>query len=371
VVFEEYLLQKARAWADQGRPLVLATITRIRGSSSRPLGGRMVISDGDDFVGSVSGGCVERDVTLQAEQVLAGGAPRLVEYSKVENTELEVGLNCDGTIDVLLEPLTSTLLEQLERPAGATLLTRYRTPDGQEVHELEHRLVPADGAAATGSAGGRESAAGSVGPSDAPVSRVTNTDEGLWVELSEPRIPSTLLLIFGAATVAYPLSTLGRTMGFRVVVADPRATYARAEHFPDAQEVICAWPRELPERLGTGPDGLGRRACVVSLTHETRFEDDLFRTLIKMPRVSYVGCMGKRARHTERETRQAESGFDLSVLPPVHTPIGLDLGGKAPEDIALSIVAEIQATRHGRSGEPLSAHAAAPIFSPFVPPATS
>jgi hypothetical protein len=159
------------------------------------------------------------------------------------------------------------LLQKARAWAGQTLLTRYRTPDGQAVHELEHRLVPADGAAAT------------------------------------------------------------------------------------------------------GPDGLGRRACVVSLTHETRFEDDLFRTLMTMPRVSYVGCMGKRARHTEREARQAESGFDLSVLPPVHTPIGLDLGGKAPEDIALSIVAEIQASRHGRSGEPLSARTAAPMLSPFVPPA--
>lgn len=360
VVFDKYLLEKAREWVDQGRPLVLATITRIRGSSSQPLGARMVIADDEEFVGSVSGGCVERDVTLQAEQVRAGGTPRLLEYSKVENTELEVGLNCDGTIDVLLEPVTPTLLEQLERPAGQTLLTRYRTPDGQAVWDLEHRVVQSDGAAA-----------GSVAPSDAPVSRVTNTDEGLWVELSEPRVRSPLLLIFGAATVAYPLSTLGRTMGFRVVVADPRNTYARGEQFPDAHEVICAWPRELPQRLGTGPDGLGTRASVVSLTHETRFEDDLFRTLMTVPRVSYIGCMGKRARHTEREARQTESGFDLSVLPPVHTPIGLDIGGKAPEDIALSIMAEIQATRNGRSGEPLSDRTAAAMFSSFVPPGAS
>ena len=354
VVFDDYLIEKARTWLDAGRPLVLATITRIRGSSSQPLASRMVIAADDDFVGSVSGGCVERDVTFQAEPVLNGGGPRLVQYAKVENTELEVGLNCDGTIDVLLEPLTPDLLEMLERPAGMTLVTGYRTSDGQAVTELEHRLLPAD----------LEAPRGDV----KPVSRVEETEAGLWIELSEPRVPPPLLLVFGAATVAYPLSSLGRTMGFRVVVVDPRATYARAELFPDAHEVICAWPRELPARLGTGADGLGERACVVSLTHEARFEDDLFRTLMTVPRVGYIGCMGKRTRHTEREARQASSGFDLSVLPPVHTPIGLDIGGKAPEDIALSIVAEIQALRHERSAGQLSARAAAPMFAPYVPP---
>jgi xanthine dehydrogenase accessory factor len=354
VVFDDYLIEKARTWLAAGRPLVLATITQIRGSSSQPLGSRMVIAAEDDFVGSVSGGCVERDVTFQAEPVLNSGAPRLLQYAKVENTELEVGLNCDGTIDVLLEPLTPDLLAMLERPAGMTLVTGYRRSDGHTVSELNHRLQPAN----------------SEAPHDdfKPVSRVEETDAGLWIELSEPRVPPPLLLVFGAATVAYPLSSLGRTMGFRVVVADPRATYARAELFPDAHEVICAWPRELPARLGTGPDGLGERAFVVSLTHETRFEDDLFRTLMRGPRVSYIGCMGKRARHTEREARQASAGFDLSLLPPVHTPIGLDLGGRAPEDIALSIVAEIQAVRHEGSAGQLSARAAAPVFAPYVPP---
>lgn len=357
VVFDDYLIEKARTWLDAGRPLVLATITRIRGSSSQPLGSRMVIADAEDFVGSVSGGCVERDVTLQAEPVLDGGDPRLVEYSRVENTEIEVGLNCDGTIDVLLEPLSRELLAMLERPVGKTLVTRYRTPDGRTVAELEHRL-------ARGDQGSR--------PGDTtPVSRLEDTDDGQWVELSEPRVPSPLLLVFGASTVAYPLSTLGRTMGFRVVVVDPRATYAREELFPDADEVIRAWPRELPQRLGIGADGLGERAYVVSFTHEIRFEDDLFRTLMAVPRVAYIGCMGKRARHTEREARQASSGFDLSVLPPVHTPIGLDLGGKAPEDIALSIIAEIQAIRHDRSAGQLSAQAAEPAFAPYAPPATT
>jgi xanthine dehydrogenase accessory factor len=351
VVFEDYLLQTARRWLEAGRPLALATITRIRGSSSQPLGSRMVIAGEEEFVGSVSGGCVERDVTLQAAPVLAGGGPRLLEYAQVEDTELEVGLNCDGTIDVLLEPLTDELLGMLERPAGTTLRTGYRTPDGREVRELEHRLL-VQGSAAEQTVDAAEAAAG------APVCRVTESTEGLHVELSEPRLAPPLLLIFGAATVAFPLSSLGRTMGFRVVVADPRGTYARAEHFPDAHQVVCAWPRELPERLGTAADGLGERACVVSLTHETRFEDDLFRTLMTVPPVAYIGCMGKRARHLEREARQAAAGFDLSALPPVHTPVGLDLGGKEPEDIALSIMAEIQALRRGGSGASLSARAA-------------
>lgn len=304
----------------------------------------MVIADGGEFFGSVSGGCVEQDVTRQAELVLQDGVPRVAGYSKVEDPELEVGLNCDGIIDLLLEPLTEELLSMLERPAQLTLLTRFRTVGETEVADLEHRLVPNE--ELTGDARHRTA-----------FCRTSEAVDGEWIEIFEPRVPSPLFLIFGAGTVAYPLSTFGRAMGFRVVVADPRGTYAQADHFPDAHEVICAWPKDLPERLGTGDGGLGERAAVVSLTHEPRFEDDLLRTLMTVPPPAYLGAMGKRERHREREARQAASGFDLAKLPPVHTPIGLDLGGKAPEDIALSIMAEIQALRHGKTGEPLSERA--------------
>jgi xanthine dehydrogenase accessory factor len=325
---------------EAGKPVAVATITRIQGSSSRPLASRMMIAGEEEFAGSVSGGCVERDVTAAAAPVLQGGAPRLLEYGQVDDPELEVGLNCEGTIDVLLEPLTEELLSMLRREAGTTLVTRYTEhPDGS-VTALEHELTDDKELLAL----------------NGPVFRRNEPEPAgtVRMELAEPRHPRPLLLVFGADTVAYPLTRLARTMGYRVVVADPRATYARAQEIPDADEVLCAWPREFPQLLGTGPGGLGNAAYVVSLTHEPRFEDDLFRMLMTVPQPAYLGCMGKHTRQLEREARQAASGFDLSALPPIHTPIGLDLAGKAPEDIALSIMAEVQAVRNGRSGEPLS-----------------
>lgn len=347
VVFDEYLRETAASYLEQGRRVALATITKIVGSSSRPLGSRMVITEHDQFFGSVSGGCVEKDVYGQAEPLLNGGAPRLLEYGKVEDPLLEIGLNCDGRIEVLLEPLTTELLAMLNREVGSSLVTSYSREKAGRIAGLEHRLVP-NGDAVAGLGARREADLLKEG---LPVS--LEREEGV-LELYEPRVSPPLLLIVGAETVGFPLARLAKSMGYRVVVTDARGTYARAELFPAADEVICAWPRELPEILGTGPEGFGERCYVVSLNHEERFEDDLFRTLMTVPAPRYLGCIGKRKRQEERELRQERSGYDLSELPRIHTPIGLDLGGKAPEDIALSIMAEVHAHRHGATAEPLT-----------------
>ena len=152
-----------------------------------------------------------------------------------------------------------------------------------------------------------------------------------------------------ASSVAYPLCKLGKALGYRVVISDPRADYLSPDRFPDADLLLPVWPRELPEHVDFGAE-----CVVVSLNHEPRFEDDLFRTLQSQPAVGYLGAIGKRKRHTERIARQAESGFDLARLPAIHTPVGLDLGGRSAEEIALAILAEVQAERHGRSGGLLS-----------------
>jgi xanthine dehydrogenase accessory factor len=164
--------------------------------------------------------------------------------------------------------------------------------------------------------------------------------------------PPTLLIV-SASSVAYPLSSLAKTLGYRVVITDPRSDYVTRDLFPDADELLCIWPRELPKHVTFGP-----RVYVVSLNHEARFEDDLIAMLAAKasaraaarPVVGYLGAIGKAKRHTERVERLTAAGVDLSVLPPIHTPIGLDLGGKGAEEVALSVMAEIQAHRYGRTG---------------------
>ncbi len=325
-------------WLADGRSVVLATICRIVGSSSQPLGSRMAIADDGRFVGAVSGGCVESDVVRRAEAVRADGGARLAGYGPVTDPLIEIGLNCDGRIDVVLELLDARTREALVPPRGQRLVTRYRRV-GDDRLRVEHRWEP-------------------VADDEEPWTRTGSDDEGDWTELVEPRVPPWLLLIVSAGPVAAPLATFARELGFRVVLSDPRERYARREHVPAADDVLCAWPRDLPAILGVGSGGIGPRCAVVSLNHEPRFEDDLFRMLMDQPPVAYLGAMGKRRRHEERLERQVREGYDLTRLPEVRTPIGLDLGGKDPASVALSIIAEIQAVRHGRTGGALHSGAA-------------
>lgn len=327
---------------ERGRPVVVATICRVQGSSSRPLGSRMVITVEETFIGSVSGGCVEGDVARQANEVFRDKVPRTLDYGPVSDPLLEVGLNCDGRIEVLLEYVDSQQAEALFPPIGSALVTRYRM-SGDGTAEVTHYWETPNA-----------DTANTAAAQEAPWHRTTTADGVEWSELVEPRMPKPLLLIVSAGPPAAPLAVFGREMGYRVVMSDPREMYARRELFPAAHEVICCWPRDLPQAVGVGPGGIGPRCAVVSLNHEPRFEDDLFRMLMAQPSVGYLGALGKRRRHTERIERQAREGFDLDRLPKIHTPIGLDLGGRDPQDIALAIIAEIQAVRTGASGGFLS-----------------
>jgi xanthine dehydrogenase accessory factor len=141
---------------------------------------------------------------------------------------------------------------------------------------------------------------------------------------------------------------LAKIMGFRTVVSDARPAFATPDKHPDADLVLAEWPAEVVDRLE-----VDNRTFVVSLNHEPRYEDAMLRALLGHE-FAYLGAIGKRQRHAERLARAAETGLDLAELPPIRTPVGLDLGGKSPEEIALSILAEIVAVKNGRPGGRLS-----------------
>jgi xanthine dehydrogenase accessory factor len=396
-MIRDEVLKRGAAWVAEGRPAAVATIVRIFGSSSEPLGARMVATE-EDFHGAVSGGCVETDVREIAREVISSGTARMLHYDQVEDADLDVGLNCEGAIDVLVEPLTPELSAFLQ-PAGTRVNLTVCTPGAPRKPEVWHGWIDRAGAtAATGTAATDPATTGTATTDTAPANtaatrtaaaRTAGSEAGEAREdgvpsgidekrdtlssivaattldlgngriaLAEPMRPPRYLLIFGAHDIAAPLSRLAGVMGFRTVVSDPRADYARASRFPDADEVVTGWPHEVLTRYE--PDA---RTAVVSLNHEPRFEDDLLHTLCAYPEIAYIGAIGKPQRRAERLDRAREAGVDLSVLPPVHTPVGLDLGGKEPEHIALSIVSEILAVEHGRTGRPLLQTASEPKSS--------
>ena len=395
-MIREEVLKQGAEWVSDGKSVVVATIVRIRGSSSQPLAARMVATS-HDFVGAVSGGCVETDVREAARSVIADGRSRMLHYDQVENEDIDIGLNCEGAIDVLLEPLTPTLADFLQPherdlSRGRRLNWALCSPDEPEAPRVRHGWIRNDRIYTLAAADEPSQAAGPVERADSEITALRghpevekllnvemphagaedgSPDGGLSgsqqgavsppeagpstldlrdgrCALVEPVLPPPRLMVFGAVDVAAPLSRLARIMGYETVISDARGDYARSARFPDADEVLAGWPHEI---LETHPPDV--RTAVVSLNHEPRFEDDLFHTLVRHAPVAYVGAIGKPLRHEERLVRAQRVGVDLSCLGTIHTPIGLELGGKEPEHIALSIISEILAVAHRRGGGPM------------------
>ena len=160
--------------------------------------------------------------------------------------------------------------------------------------------------------------------------------------------PQPRLLIVGAVDFAAALARLARFTGFKVTVVDARERFATTERIPDADEVVVAWPQE---HLAANPPDDATYAAV--LTHEPRFDDPTLTALLRSP-VAYIGAMGSRRAHAERLERLRKAGFGDADIARISGPIGLDIGAKSPEETAVSILAEVIAARHGRSGGPLS-----------------
>jgi xanthine dehydrogenase accessory factor len=264
----------------------------------------------------------------------------MLHYKQVENPLIEIGLNCEGQIDVLVERLTRDLFDLLVESGKHVTVTWCEPNQPLAPRPVHARILPGGAASADLPPAVIADALAAL-RQDRPVAR---TYEDGRVALFEPVLSPLTLLIFGADQMAVPLARLAKLMGFRAVVSDARPAFATREKHPDADAVIAAWPHEVIAQVGVDD-----RTYVVSLNHEPRFEDALFHALAGCE-FPYLGAIGKRQRQNERLERAAEAGFDLGQLPEIHTPIGLDIGGKTPEEMALSVMAEIIAVKNGRSG---------------------
>ncbi|MEO8196365.1 MAG: XdhC family protein [Thermoanaerobaculia bacterium] len=303
------ILARARALRTAGKPAVLATIVGVEGSAYRREGARMLIEAEGATTGVLSGGCLEGDLAQRAREVLASGAAALTTYDLRAPDEYlwGLGLGCGGRITLLLEPLpapegTPSPLDPFER------IARDRAPA-----EIETRLG----------------------------------DELL---LRETIVPPLQLLLAGAGRDAVPLATFADELGWETVVLDARPTAAAAARFESLARFAGVGPREL-----AGAVEIDRFTAAVVLTHN--YLDDLAWLAALLPSVAfYVGLLGPAARRDRLLADLAEQGVVLDAPMParLHGPAGLDLGGRAPEQVALAIVAEIQAAMTGASATPLS-----------------
>ncbi len=298
----------------------------------------MAVNEHGEIAGSVSGGCVEGAVAEIADGILRGDPPQLVHFGIADSDAWDVGLPCGGEIDVWVEAYEPGRFEEVARSGGraAEVTVLEGAAPGAKL------LVEADGARS-----------GSLGSPELDDDAARMATELLWAETSERRDglfvdvtgPAPRLLVFGAVDIAASLCTVARATGWRPYVIDPRARFATPDRFPDAEEVIAAWPEEAVAQLG----GVDPATSIVVLTHDPKLDDAALLLALSSP-ARFVGAMGSRRAQAKRRERLVEAGITDDEIERISAPVGLDLGGISREETALSIMAEIVAVRHGRDG---------------------
>lgn len=347
------VLDELDTWLNKGDDVAMATLVATRGSSPRMPGARLVLTRDGGMAGSVSGGCVETDVYEHALEVLDTGRPELVSYGIADDVAFEVGLSCGGSIDVLVEPF---------HPDPAWTATREAVDRGEPV-ALAIALTP-DSLAARRLAVTRSDAHGSISPAvdtrlaalardllDDDQARVIDveSDDGPAQVFVQAFAPAPHMIIVGATHAAMPLSRMAKEVGFRVTVADARGLFATKERFPEADDVIRAWPQDAFARIS-----LDRYSYVVILSHDSRFDLPTLEVALKSP-ARYIGAMGSSATHGQRLDRLREMGFTDEQLARIHSPIGLSIQARTPEEIAVSILAEVVLARRSPVRIPVTA----------------
>jgi xanthine dehydrogenase accessory factor len=339
-------LQALQAWTQAGQPAALATVVRTWGSAPRRPGAKMAVSQAGEMAGSVSGGCVEAAVVEEALRALQSGARKLLRFEVQDEAAWEVGLSCGGRLEVFVEPVgpADVVIPALGAAIdGARAGVRAVVVRGPEDLLGQNALIWPDG-----------EVLGALDPSlaeglqahlqdrAAPGLAETwvHTHRGGEVELFlDPVLPPATLVIVGAVHIAMALTRLAKVLGYRVVVIDPRRRFATSERFPEADALLTQWPGEGLRGVGLNPS-----TAVAVLSHDPKLDDPALLAALRSP-AGYVGALGSRRTNARRRSRLLEAGLKEEELDRLHAPIGLDLGGGSPEEIALSILAEIIASR--------------------------
>lgn len=353
-----------RSW-QKGDTVGMATVVRTFESAPRSAGASMLVTVDGSVVGSVSGGCVEGAVYDLATEVIASGVPVLVRYGISDDDAFSVGLTCGGILDVFVEPVSphtfgelDAVRQEIEDSHPVAVATVIEHPDagwlGRHLvvrpHGFEGNLgsVQANRAISDDAQGllaaGRNTTL-TYGPDG------ERQGEGMRVFFSS-FAPRPRMLVFGAIDFAAALSRLGSFLGYRVTVCDAREVFATKARFPHADEVIVSWPHNyLTDQFAARL--LDARTVICVLTHDPKFDVPLLEVALRGPQIAYIGAMGSRRTHHDRLRRLREAGISDAELAQLHSPIGLDLGSRTPEETAVSIAAEILALQWGGSRAPL------------------
>lgn len=306
--------EQALIWHNEGRGAVLATVVETWGSAPRRVGAQLVIAGDGEMQGSVSGGCVEGAVVLEATDALEKGASAVLEYGVSDGDAFAVGLACGGTIRILVEPVGKVMPVALLEALVDT--RRNRQPVAYEVNlKTQNRRLTSQGYAdrfAKDRSGFEE-------------------DGDIFVAIHNPPLR---LVIVGAVHIAQALVPMARVAGYDVTIVDPRDAFGSEARFP-GERLLAEWPDEALEQIG-----LHSRTAVVLLTHDPKLDDPALHIALKSD-CFYIGALGSRRTHASRVERLRDAGFSEAEIVRIHGPVGLDIGAAGPPEIAVSILAQM------------------------------
>jgi xanthine dehydrogenase accessory factor len=339
------ILSTLNQWFSEGKKVALATVVKVYGSAPRGLGAKMAVNQDGTMVGSVSGGCVESAVVAEALQIIKNGQAKLLTYGISQDQAFNIGLACGGKIEVFVTPLAAEEYYRLEQDLGEERLTCIISviagpmlgehwqayPDGRLVGdfsstEIQNTLLTTLPEVLSNQQSLRQKAFSA------------GEENELFFDVF---LPSLRLIVVGAVHIAIPLIQFANTLGFHTILVDPRKGFNNRERFPHVTELVQDWPEEALQRLG-----LNEGTFLVVISHDDKLDVPALAAGCASP-VRYIGALGSRKTFENHLRDLREMGVSEATLQRIHSPVGLDIGARGAEEIALAIIAEIIAVKNG------------------------
>ncbi|MFF7181211.1 XdhC family protein [Streptomyces sp. NPDC008121] len=357
------IAEELHRWVEQGREFAVATVVAVGGSAPRQPGAALAVDQDGTAIGSVSGGCVEGAVYELCQQALEDGRTVVERFGYSDEDAFAVGLTCGGIIDILVTPVRGGVFPAALQAAVSGEAAALARIVGGPADLLGRALLVRPDGSYDGTLGGhpeldRTAAGEAFALLDAGRTGTVEIGEDgsrcgqPLTLLVESSVPAPRMIVFGAIDFASALVRVGKFLGYHVTVCDARPVFATPARFPDADEIVVEWPHRYLKAAAEAGETDGRTVLCV-LTHDAKFDVPLLEAALKLP-VAYVGAMGSRRTHEDRNKRLREVGVTEIELARLRSPIGLDLGARTPEETAISIAAEIVANRRGGSGVSLT-----------------
>ena len=339
-----------KKWLEEGKKTALATVIQKQGSALRGVGSKMGVSSEMEMVGSVSGGCVEGAVIQEALKVMNSGQASIVEYGISDDAAWSVGLACGGQVKILIQPvsvnesdgISSEMVKKII-DLEATDKTFCLLTDISKVTKADTVII-SDGKL--------------VHPKKKPywmastlmeeLKKLEQTESsGIIKDISNEifadfSFPKPRLVIIGAVHIAQSLVKMARVCGFSTVIIDPRKAFASHKRFQDVDQMLAAWPTD-----GLTKIGLNNRDFLLALSHDDKLDLPALQMAIDR-KVRYIGMLASRKTRDSRFEQLKNEGYSPDDFQRIHAPVGMDLGARSTEEIALSILAEIIAFRYGK-----------------------